>query len=76
MNDKTETLDAALELALKLSPVDKVRLLERVASTLEYEMTQTKPETDVAADFRAAWHEAMTDQTHPVSALWDDIDDK
>jgi hypothetical protein len=75
MNEKTETLEAALALALKLSPVDKVRLLERVASTLEHEMTQRKPDSDVAADFRAAWREAMTDQTHPISALWDDIDD-
>jgi hypothetical protein len=76
MSDKTQSLDAALALALKLSPVDKVRLLERVASTLEHEMTQRKTESEVAADLRAAWHEAMSDQTHPVSALWDDIDDK
>ncbi len=70
MSDKTQSLDAALALALKLSPVDKVRLLERVASTLEHEMTQRKTESEVAADFRTAWHEALTDQTHPISALW------
>ena len=71
MNDRTQSLDAVLALALKLSPVDKVRLLERVASTLEHEMTQRRSENEVAADFRAAWHEAITDQTHPISTLWD-----
>jgi hypothetical protein len=25
------------------------------------------------ADFRQAWHEAMTGQTIPISQLWDDI---
>lgn len=31
---------------------------------------------DPAATFRQAWHEAMTGQTHPVSTLWDDLDDE
>jgi len=31
---------------------------------------------DPKAAFRQAWHEAMTGQTHPVSTLWDDLDDE
>ena len=26
--------------------------------------------------FRRAWHEVMTSQTHPVSTLWDDLDNE
>lgn len=38
-------LKDALNLALELSPLDKVRLMEQVASTLEHDLTQpeTKP---------------------------------
>jgi hypothetical protein len=35
----TATLADALNLALRLSPLDKVRLLEQVASTLERDLT-------------------------------------
>jgi hypothetical protein len=31
---------------------------------------------DPVAAFRQSWHEAMTGQTHPVSTLWDDLDDE
>jgi hypothetical protein len=33
-------------------------------------------EEDPKAAFRQAWHEAMTGNTHPVSTLWDDLDDE
>uniref|UniRef100_B8HNS9 Uncharacterized protein n=1 Tax=Cyanothece sp. (strain PCC 7425 / ATCC 29141) TaxID=395961 RepID=B8HNS9_CYAP4 len=29
---------------------------------------------EILADFRQAWHEVMTEQTIPVSQLWDDIE--
>ncbi len=73
MERKPPAFDKVLAMALKLSPIDRVRLLERIASTLEREFAPDTPEE--AADFRAAWDEAMTDQTYPVSTLWDDIDD-
>ena len=33
-------------------------------------------DADPEATFRQSWHEAMTDQTHPVATLWDDLEDK
>lgn len=41
---------------------------------------ETEPELDQAskdeilADFRQAWHEAMTGQTVPVSQIWEGIE--
>ena len=32
------------------------------------------PNTEVLADLRQAWHEAMTGQTIPVSQLWEEIE--
>lgn len=32
--------------------------------------------TDPEGAFRQAWHETMTGQTHPISTLWDDLDDE
>ncbi len=31
---------------------------------------------DPIAAFRQSWHEAMTGQTHPISTLWDNMDDE
>ena len=31
---------------------------------------------EILADFRQAWHEAMTGQTIPISQLWDGIEDE
>jgi hypothetical protein len=32
------------------------------------------PNTEVLADLRQAWHEAMTGQTIPVAQLWEEIE--
>ena len=76
MSNRTQPFDKVLNLALRLSPIDKIRLLERVASTLEQELTHHDAESELTADFRAAWHEAMTDQTLSIDELWDGIDDE
>ena len=34
-----------------------------------------KSQTEVLADFRQAWHEAMSGQTIPVAQLWEGIED-
>lgn len=44
MIDKITPLDEALALVEKLSPLDKVRLLEKLASTLESDLAQTQVE--------------------------------
>jgi uncharacterized protein YrzB (UPF0473 family) len=33
-----------------------------------------KSQTEVLADFRQAWHEAMTGQTIPVAQLWQGLE--
>jgi len=43
MADQTQSLDEVMALAANLSPLDKVRLLERLASTLERDLTGSKP---------------------------------
>lgn len=40
MTDKQVELEEALALALRLSPLDKVRLVERMMSTLEAALTE------------------------------------
>lgn len=44
MVDHISPLDEALALAEKLSPLDKVRLLEKLASTLESDLAETQKE--------------------------------
>lgn len=34
-----------------------------------------KSKEEILADFRQAWHEAMTGKTIPVAQLWEGIDD-
>ena len=31
--------------------------------------------SQLIADFRQAWHEAMTGDIHPIEELWDDLED-
>lgn len=59
-------LDQALQLALQLSQLDKVRLLERVAATLEHDMTA--PETPLTPVI-AAESETPTWTDEEVQAL-------
>lgn len=40
MSQNATSLKDAVELALKLSPVDKVRLVEQVMATLEHDLSQ------------------------------------
>jgi hypothetical protein len=61
-------------MALKLSRLDRIRLMERLASTLEHEMLEEASENEAVVDFRRGWQEAITGQTHPVESLWDDVD--
>ncbi len=37
------TLEEATDLALRLSPIDKLRLVERLAATLEQELAKEEP---------------------------------
>jgi uncharacterized protein Yka (UPF0111/DUF47 family) len=50
MNEITHTLEKTLELALTLSPIEKVRLVEKVMATLENDLRHTakSPKRDLA----------------------------
>ncbi|MBX3066507.1 MAG: hypothetical protein U0528_15995 [Anaerolineae bacterium] len=77
MSVKTQPLDKVLALALKLSPVDRVKLIERLMPTLEQALAEDDvDDIDVAADFRQGWKEVMTGQVYPIDSLWDDADDE
>lgn len=43
MNEHISELEQVVALALTLSPLDKVRLVEQVMATLEQDMTHKKP---------------------------------
>ena len=51
--DNLVTLNEVLDLAKRLSPLDKLRLIERVAPQIEQEL---KPTPDVAVDGHAYDH--------------------
>jgi outer membrane protein W len=53
--------------------IDKNSRVEVIVLIPEEEAQDTS-QTEILADFRQAWHEAMTGQTIPVSQLWEDIE--
>lgn len=53
------------------SRVEVIVLIPEVTESNEDE--QSKEE--ILADFRQAWHEAMTGKTIPVAKIWEGIDD-
>ncbi|BAU14934.1 hypothetical protein LEP3755_54900 [Leptolyngbya sp. NIES-3755] len=61
------TLDQPL-LQEKNSRVEVIVLISAEADT------DDKTQTELLADFRQAWHEAMTGQTIPVSQLWEGLE--
>ncbi|MGJ5627844.1 hypothetical protein [Nostoc sp. CALU 1950] len=40
----------------------------------EEEVLNDQSQAEVLADFRQAWHEAMTGQTIPVTQLWEGLE--
>lgn len=62
-----------------MSPEDYLQALV-AADALVEALRDDWQDADVSADeietsFREAWHDAMTGNTLPVEALWDDLDD-
>ena len=53
---------------------DFMEFLEfRVQTVDAQDALHDTPKEQVLADFRQAWHEAMTGQGTPVSKLWEDL---
>ena len=53
------------------SRVEVIVLVPEVTESNEDEQSKEA----ILADFRQAWHEAMTGQTIPVSQIWEGMDD-
>jgi hypothetical protein len=53
--------------------VDKNSRVEVIVLISEEEAQDTS-QAEILADFRQAWHEAMTGQTIPVSQLWEELE--
>ncbi|VXD20048.1 type II toxin-antitoxin system RelN family antitoxin [Planktothrix paucivesiculata] len=54
---------------------DKNSRVEVIVLIPEQTDLDDKSQTEVLADFRQAWQEAMTGQTIPVAQLWEGIED-
>ncbi|CBN58268.1 MULTISPECIES: hypothetical protein [Kamptonema] len=63
-------VDEPLELE-RDSRVEVIVLIQEVTEINEEE----QPKETILADFRQAWHEAMTGKTIPVAQIWEGIDD-
>ena len=82
---KGKTMTDNVSLVLDLTPEERQRI-EELARRRGYEApadylkalieSDADEDDDPVAAFRQSWHEAMTGQTHPVSTLWDDLDDE
>ncbi len=54
---------------------DKNSRVEVIVLIPEAADLEDKSQTEVLADFRQAWHEAMSGQTIPVAQLWEGLED-
>ncbi|MGF2035297.1 MAG: hypothetical protein RMZ43_008285 [Nostoc sp. CmiVER01] len=53
---------------------DKNSRVEVIILIPEEEVLNNQSQAEVLADFRQAWHEAMTGQTIPVAQLWEGLE--
>ncbi len=77
----TSQLKQAIDLAQSLSLAEQLELLKTLSAiiqrthSLETQAATTEEDTDFsAASFRKSWKQAMTEQTLPLSQLWEGID--
>ncbi|QLE58732.1 hypothetical protein [Nostoc sp. TCL26-01] len=54
---------------------DKNSRVEVIVLIPEEQVLDDQSQAEVLADFRQAWHEAMTGQTIPVARLWEGLED-
>nr|WP_234710984.1 hypothetical protein [Nostoc punctiforme] len=55
--------------------IDKNSRVEVIVLIPDEETPDETSQTEVLADFRQAWQEAMTGQTIPVAQLWEGLKD-
>ncbi len=64
----------SLDLPLESDRNSRVEVIVLISEESEPDEDDT-PNEVILADFRQAWHEAMTGQTIPVSHLWEGLED-
>lgn len=74
----TAQLQQAIDLAQSLSLTEQLELLKTLSAiiqrthSLETQAAITEEDTDfLIASFRQSWQQAITEQTLPLSQLWD-----
>lgn len=55
--------------------IDKNSRVEVIVLIPEKEALDEQSQTEILADLRQSWHEAMTGQTIPVAQLWEGWED-
>jgi hypothetical protein len=53
---------------------DRNSRVEVIVLIPEEEVLDAQSQSEVLADFRQAWHEAMTGQTIPVAQMWEGLE--
>jgi uncharacterized protein with ATP-grasp and redox domains len=53
---------------------DRNSRVEVIVLIPEEEILNDQSQSEVLADFRQAWHEAMTGQSIPVAQMWEGLD--
>jgi uncharacterized protein YrzB (UPF0473 family) len=53
---------------------DRNSRVEVIVLIPEEEVLDDQSQSEVLADFRQAWHEAMTGKTIPVSQMWEGLE--
>ncbi len=77
----TTQLQQAIDLAQSLSLTEQLELLKTLSGiiqrthSLETQAATTEEDTDFSiASFRQSWQQAITEQTLPLSQMWEGID--
>jgi uncharacterized protein YrzB (UPF0473 family) len=53
---------------------DRNSRVEVIVLIPEEDVLDDQPQSEVLADFRQAWHEAMTGQTIPITQMWEGLE--
>lgn len=66
----------SLDQPLSMIQNSRVEVIILIPETVDIDEDHKRMETraEICEDFRQAWHEAMTEQTIPVSQLWEGIE--
>ena len=66
----------SLDRPLSIVQNSRVEVIVLIPETVDLDEEDTPIESreEILADFRQAWHEAMTGQTIPLSQLWEGIE--